>query len=329
MQHEADRHQIVVEVIEERAAAGRAIERPAERMLHQALAVFLRRDLPKFFQSEPEFLRIARVGQAETRDQLLAEIAARAFREQRVFGAQLHAAREAVLALLVLGMPMSPVATPATLPCIVEQDFGGGKARIDFDPERFRLAGEPAADAAERDDEVAVIAHQRRHQEIGQPQRAAGRQKIEAVLGDLGFDRRVLGAPIGQQAIEPDRIDHRAREDMGADLGALLHHHDRDVRIDLLEADGGAEPGRAGADNHHVEFHRLAGGQVGHAVLRKSFSHFCTPAAIARATVADRANLQSRCQPMTKRRENCSTSIWKPAPMRCSAKRRWTDLRAG
>ena len=47
---------------------------------------------------------------------------------------------------------------------------------------------------------------------------------------------------------------------MGADLGALLHDHDGDVRIDLLEADGGGEAGRAGADNHHVEFHRLAGG---------------------------------------------------------------------
>ena len=38
----------------------------------------------------------------------------------------------------------------------------------------------------------------------------------------------------------------------------------RDVRIDLLEADGGGKAGGAGADNHHIEFHRLAGGQVGH-----------------------------------------------------------------
>ena len=38
----------------------------------------------------------------------------------------------------------------------------------------------------------------------------------------------------------------------------------RDVRIDLLEADGGGEAGGAGADDNNVEFHRLAGWQVGH-----------------------------------------------------------------
>ena len=51
---------------------------------------------------------------------------------------------------------------------------------------------------------------------------------------------------------------------MGADLGAFLHHDDGNVRVDLLEADGGGEPGGAGADDHDVEFHRLAGGQFGH-----------------------------------------------------------------
>ena len=51
---------------------------------------------------------------------------------------------------------------------------------------------------------------------------------------------------------------------MRADLGALLHHDDGDIRVELLEADGGGEAGRAGADHHDVEFHRLAGGQIGH-----------------------------------------------------------------
>ena len=54
---------------------------------------------------------------------------------------------------------------------------------------------------------------------------------------------------------------------MGADLGALLHDHDGDIRIDLLEADGGGEAGRAGTNYNHLEFHRLAGRQVGHAGL--------------------------------------------------------------
>src|SRR5204862_6219180 len=47
MNHEADRNQIVVEVIEERAAAGGIIERPAERVLDEPQLVLVRRDLPK------------------------------------------------------------------------------------------------------------------------------------------------------------------------------------------------------------------------------------------------------------------------------------------
>ena len=51
---------------------------------------------------------------------------------------------------------------------------------------------------------------------------------------------------------------------MGADLGALLQDHDGNIRIDLLEADRRREAGGSGADDCHVEFHRLAGGQIGH-----------------------------------------------------------------
>ena len=49
---------------------------------------------------------------------------------------------------------------------------------------------------------------------------------------------------------------------MRADLGALLDHHDAEFGIELLEADRGREPGRPGADDHDVELHRLAGGQI-------------------------------------------------------------------
>ena len=141
-------------------------------MLHQSLAVFFRRDLPKLLEAEAEFLRIAAFAEAELGDQLLAEIAARAFREQRVLGAQLHAAGEAVLGLAVLADAHVAGGDAGDRAVVVEQHFGGGKARIDLDAERFGLGGEPAADAAERDDEIAVVAHQRRHGEIRQPDAA-------------------------------------------------------------------------------------------------------------------------------------------------------------
>ena len=140
-----------------------------------------------------------------------------------------------------LPMPMSPVAMPVTA-SFVEQDFGGGKARIDFDAERFRLARQPAADIAERDDEIAVIVHQRRHAKFGSRSAPDGRAAIEAVVADRGLDRRVLAAPFRDQAVEPDRIDHRAGQDMGADLGALLHDDDRMSGLICLSRMAAARP---------------------------------------------------------------------------------------
>ena len=51
---------------------------------------------------------------------------------------------------------------------------------------------------------------------------------------------------------------------MRADLGALLHDHDAEFGRELLQPDRGGEAGGAGADDHDVEFHALAGRQLGH-----------------------------------------------------------------
>ena len=47
---------------------------------------------------------------------------------------------------------------------------------------------------------------------------------------------------------------------MGADLGAFLHHDDADIGRELLKPDRGGQARRSGADDHHIEFHRFAGG---------------------------------------------------------------------
>src|ERR1700722_14734012 len=81
---EADRNQIVVEMIEERAAAGAVAERPAHRMLHQAAAKLFRRDLPQLLQADADILRLPVLRQRKTLDQNLGQAAARAFGEQRI-----------------------------------------------------------------------------------------------------------------------------------------------------------------------------------------------------------------------------------------------------
>ena len=257
MHDEADRHQIVAVVIDERAAAGAVVERPAGGVLDEAASVFVRGDLPEFFQADAEFLRLAVLRKPVARDQPFGETAARAFGEHGVFAAQLHAAGEARLVVSVLA-DAHVAGGNAGDRVVLEQHFGGGKARIDFDAERFGLARQIAADVAERDDVVAVIGEKPRHRHVGQPQRAGRAEHIEAIVGDRGLDERVLAAPVRNERVEPDRIDHGARENMGADLGALLDHDDRRVGRDLLETDRSGEPGGSGADNDDIEFHRLA-----------------------------------------------------------------------
>jgi hypothetical protein len=71
-----------------------------------------------------------------------------------------------------------------------------------------------------------------------------------------------LFTPVRDEPIKPDRVDHRTREDMRADLGPLLDDDHRGLGRQLLELDRCGEPGRSGADDHHVELHGLAGGQL-------------------------------------------------------------------
>jgi hypothetical protein len=114
-----------------------------------------------------------------------------------------------------------------------------------------------------------MVVHQPR-QPDRRDRHAAGRpQEQELVLGHLRVKRplRVL-PPFGQEAVEADRIDDGAGQDVGADLRALLDHHDGEVaarlRGELLQADRGREPGRPAARDHDIVFHHLPIGQFHH-----------------------------------------------------------------
>src|SRR5205085_4484306 len=132
MNDEADRNQVVVEVIEERAAAGGIIERPAERVLDQPRLMLVRRNLPKLLQAQAELLRLAPVRESIFYDQLLRQIAPRAFGEQSVLGAQLHAASEVAARLAVLANAHVAGGDARHRAAVIGQQFGGGKAGIDF-----------------------------------------------------------------------------------------------------------------------------------------------------------------------------------------------------
>ncbi len=219
-------------MIKKRAAAGRIIERPAHGVLHQSLAEVLRRDLPKLLKPDAELLRLPIFMQREFGDQGFGQVAAGAFGEQRVFGTQLHAAGEAGLWVSVF--THSHVAGgDAGNRSVLEQHFGGGKARIYFHAERFSFFCQVSANLAERSDKIAVVAHQRRQHEVRQPHRAGMAEYIEAVRLDRRMFEHLLAAPLGNEAVEPDRIDHRAGENVCADFGAFFDHDDGCFRRQL------------------------------------------------------------------------------------------------
>ena len=258
-----DGDQILAEVIHERAARAAGLrQRPALRVHDQALLEGGRIDLPQLLDADAELLRIDAGAQVELAEQHLRQRAPRALGDQRVLGVQFHAGRVGVLVRAVLGHAHVAGGDALHRAVLVVEDFGRGKARIDLDAERLGLLAEPAADFAQAHDVVAVIVHQARQREIGETERARLGQPQELVVGDVRLDRRAFFLPVGNEFVQADRVDHRARQDVGSDLGALLENADRDLVIalgrELLQTDRRRQPGRAATNDHHVVFHCLA-----------------------------------------------------------------------
>ena len=193
-------------------------------MLDQTRLVFLRRQLPQLFQADAELLRIAPVAEPEVFQKLLGQRAARTFRKQRVLAAQLHAAREAVL-----GLPVAPNAHIAggdtdDGAVLVPERLDSRETRIDLDTQFCSLFAQPAHHITEADDIIAVVVHQRRHQEIRQPHLTRWTEIQEAILEDRRRYRRPLLPPIRDESIEANRIDHRTGQRMGTDFRRLFQN---------------------------------------------------------------------------------------------------------
>ena len=173
---------------------------------------------------------------------------------------------------------MSPVMTPTTSPLRTELGFDGGKARIDLDAKRFGLLREPAAELAQADDVVAVIAHQRRHDEVAErgrrPTSSDNRSGRRATSVDTGAPSAFQSGISSLSAIgsmtAPERICAPTSEPFSMtqtdDLAA------GGLR-ELFQADRGGEPGRPCAHDHDVELHALA--RVAHG-RRLCVARICT-----------------------------------------------------
>ena len=257
--HEAHRDQVVAEHVEPGAAIGVARHRPADRVDDLALAVPRGVDFPQLLDTEPVGLRLHALAQVEPVHGDLGQGAATALGQQRQLGMQLHPGLEVRPLLAGLGDTHVAGGDAAHAPRLVLEQLGRGEAGIDLDPQRLGLLPEPAHHIAEADDVVALVVHLRRRR---QPERP-GLGEVEELVAR---DRRVQGGslllPVRDQLVQRARLEACTREDVGAHLRALLENADRDLRTllgrELLQSDRRGQPGRAGADDDDVIFHRFA-----------------------------------------------------------------------
>ena len=111
----------------------------------------------------------------------LGQMAAAPFCKDGLLGAKLHATHVHVSLPTILANAHVTGRDTAYNAGLVIKYFGGSKARINLNAERFGLLSEPATEIAERDNVVAVIVHLRR---CRQAERRALGQEHELVGGD-------------------------------------------------------------------------------------------------------------------------------------------------
>ena len=252
----------VLQMIDERAAPGLVVHRPARAVDHQALLVLRRVELPELLEAEAVGLGVGTLAQAEMRLQLLRQGAVAALAEEGVLPVQLHPRLEAVLLLAVAADAEDAGGDPLDPSVVVKQHLGRGKAGIDLGAQGLGLLRQPATDVAQRHDVVALVVQLCRQGPDRHREGAFFAQHQELLGGHRAVQRGAFVLPVRDQLVQRPGVEDRAGEDMRADLGALFQNADADLPAglgaQLAQADRRGQTCRSGADDHHVVFHRLS-----------------------------------------------------------------------
>ena len=217
-------------------------------------------NLPDFLNADTVVLWVLAFIQAETADQLFAQVASAAFGEQRVAGVQLHAGRIAVLFLAIRAYPHIAGGNTLDPAIVVVQHLGSGKPRVDLNAQVLGLLRQPAADVAHGNDEVAFVVGGLGNQEIRQLDGFLGaRVKEEVVVRDRGVQRCTHVGPVGKQLRQRAWFEHGTGQNVCAHLGTFLDDANRDfpfLRLGQLhDATGGRQARGPRANNHYIKFH--------------------------------------------------------------------------
>ena len=330
---EADGHLVVLQVIDERAAVGAAVQGPADGVDDQSRLVPGRVHLPQLLDADAVGLGIGAVVEVEALDQGLGKGPPAAFGEERVFGAQLDAGLMIGRRPAVPAQPHVAGGDALDRAVSVVQDLGRGEAGVDLRPQGLGLGAQPAAQDAQADDVVAAVFHLRRD---GQADGAAFGEQKEPVLARRRVQRRATVLPLRDQLVQRAGIEDGAGKDMRPHLRPLLDHADGDLAAvlgaQLAKPDRRRQTRRAGAHDDHVElhgfpFHRRVPQTADRCQGRRYIAQPSTrlhelspPPGRPMTTFGRIANVGS--WPSRFPRVNFSSGTWRPASTRPSAMRR-------
>mmetsp|Transcript_108417 Transcript_108417/g.288559 ORF Transcript_108417/g.288559 Transcript_108417/m.288559 type:complete len:262 (-) Transcript_108417:137-922(-) len=222
-------------------------------------------DLPHLLDAEPVVLRADALPEVEARHDVLAEGPPAALGEDGLLAQELHAGLEGVLALPVLADAHVPELDAAHGAVLSDDGLAGCEARVDLHAELLRLLPEPAAELPEGDHVVAMLA-ERRRQVDQEARNFHGALPVWQPVEGVAHDRSVEGGapllPVRKELVERARLEDVPRQDVGADLRALLN--DAHVQLLALRAcyllcsDCCTEACRASAHDDNVKLHLLA-----------------------------------------------------------------------
>src|SRR5437660_6901455 len=136
---QSDRDPVVLGVINEAAPVGRGVERPASAMHDEPRNVRRGVDLPQLLDADAPRLRIAAGVEFVACDHGLAEMTARALREQRVFAQKLDARLEVGCRLAIFADTHVARGDAAHRTIVVVEHFSAREPGEDLDAERLRL----------------------------------------------------------------------------------------------------------------------------------------------------------------------------------------------
>ena len=103
-----------------------------------------------------------------------------------------------------------------------------------------------------------MVVHERRHRPVRDAKLPGFAQNIEIVFDRRNRDGRPFVFPIGDQSIQAQRIQNRAREDMRTHFRALFQHDDIQIGVKLFQPDSRRQARGTRAHDDHIAFHRFA-----------------------------------------------------------------------